>query len=165
MNKSLPDWLAFAIAGGVLAFFGLGFFGGGLALAATESASLSGIKALYGEEAAPRGASLEPQTLSGPTGTIKPSLEAIPCPDGITRNVLEILVRVRQANPELPIWDEPELVQALSGERGFWKWIKDHVKFSIDAFGLHISLHGDGGFCGQITVMWWDGWNATWEPC
>jgi hypothetical protein len=165
MNKSLPDWLAFAIASCVLAFFGLGFFGGNPVLAATESASVSDIKALYGEEAAPRGTSLGPQTLTGPTGDIKPSLEAIRCPDGRTRSALEILTLVRAANPKLAIWDEPELAQALSGERGLWKWIKDHVKFTIDAFGLHISLHGDGGFCGQITVMWWDGWNATWEPC
>jgi hypothetical protein len=165
MNKFLPYWLAIAIASSVLAFFGLGFFGGNPVLASTESASVSDIKALYGEGADPRGASLEPQTLTGPTGDGKPSLEAILCPDRRTRSVVEILTLVRAANPELPIWDEPELAQALSGDRGLWKWIKDHVKFTIDAFGLHVQLIGDGGFCGQLTVMWWDGWNATWEPC
>lgn len=133
--------------------------------AATEELSLGGIKALYGDESAGRGATLQPQTLSNPNGGVKPTLEAIPCPDGITRSALEILALARAANPELPIWDEPELARALSGERGVWQWIKDHMKFSIDAFGLHFQLHNDGGFCGQLTVMWWDGWHTTWEPC
>ncbi len=136
--------------------------------ASTETASLSAVKALYGEVGAASGrtddSALELPTQSSPPGDIKPTAAAIRCPDGATRSVLEILTLVRQANPELPLWDEPELAQALSGERGLWKWIKDHVKFTIDAFGLHFQLYGDG-FCGQLTVMWWAGWQATWEPC
>ncbi len=99
MNKCLPDWLAFAIASSVLAFFGLGFFSGNPVYAATESASVSGIKALYGEEAATRGASLEPQTLSNPTGDTKPSLEVIGCPDGVSRSALEILTWCARPTP------------------------------------------------------------------
>ncbi|MBM4117057.1 hypothetical protein FJ251_04825 [bacterium] len=158
---SYSIWLYFAIT---LPLIIEGTILHAMSYAATEDISLGGIKALYGGETAGRGASLQPQTLSDPGG-IKPTLEAIPCPDGVTRSALAILALVRAANPELPIWKEPALVQALSGERGVWQWIKDHIKLSIDAFGLHFQIHGDGDFCGQLTVMWWNGWNATWEPC
>jgi hypothetical protein len=135
--------------------------------AAADDASLSGIKALYGGDAGERGASLQPQTLSIPNGGIKPTLEAISCPDGRTRSALEILRLARAANPELPIWDEPELAAALdptlNGERGVWQWIKDHVKLSINAFGLQFQVHS-GSFCGQLNVAWGT-WETTWEPC
>jgi hypothetical protein len=154
-------WLLFAIA---LPLLFEGVILHTASYAAVEDASLSGVKALYGETDGERGATLEPQTLSNPHADIKPTLEAIPCPDGRTRSALEILALARQANPELPIWDCPELAQALSGERGVWQWIKDHVKITINAFGLHFQFYNDD-FCGQLTVMWWDGWNTTWEPC
>jgi len=173
MNKRFTDALVWLVVCGTMPVIGVNTFWYGKACASTETASLSGIKALYGDADAASGrtdaSSFELPTQSSPPDgkptAVKPTATAIRCPDGVTRNALEVLLLVRQANPNLPIWDEPELAQALSGERGIWQWIKDHIKISVDAFGLHFQLVGDGGFCGQVTVMWWDGWNATWEPC
>lgn len=125
----------------------------------------STVMALYGETGGDRGAGLESQSFTGPS---KPEQGVVPGPDGRPHSLLQILELAREELPDLALWEDPELQEAMSGDRwlgSFFKWIKDHVKFSLDTFGLHLQFLGDN-YCGQITAQFWgDVWSFTWEPC
>lgn len=127
------------------------------------------VKSLYGA-VGERGASLQGPTLENPNANpgVKPSLEALPCPDGRTRHVVEVLRLAREAYPEAELWRQPALRDGLAGERGirdFFKWIKDHVTFSVSGFGLTIEVAGEEDNCTQFTWFWFGDGNYYLGPC
>lgn len=149
-----------------------------------EDASWSAVKSLYGPVAATReAASPDKQTLAGPpagglTGspydalTDRPTLEAIPLPDGSVVDIVTLLRMAKRAHPDLPLWHEPALAQldeAGALERNIfgsiWKWIKDHITFTIAAFGIGIQIQTDDT-CTEIIISWdGDGPLFTVLPC
>ncbi len=98
----------------------------------------------------------------------EPSCEAIQLPDGRMLNIVEVLHDLRAKHPELALWDEPEMQTMLLSERGFgdfFKWIVDHVKFSISGFGLTITLTGIGEQCWTFIYNWGLGYAMNTAPC
>lgn len=140
---------------------------------APEDARWGTVKSLYGPVAASaRGvASPDKPALAGPPGnaltgppynalTDRPTLEAIPLPDGSVVDIVTLLQMVKRAHPDLPLWEEPALAhldEAGSLERNIfgsiWKWIKDHIKFTIAAFGIGIQIQTDDT-CTEIIISW-----------
>ena len=137
----------------------LATFGPGPAQAATTVEDWSTVKSHYGESFGDRDPG-KPLVL----GEVKPTLEAIPCPDGRTRTMVELLRLAHDLYPKDKVWADPELRALISADRGWWsellKWMKDHVKFSIDYFGINIEVFTEDEFGEEVCTQFSWAWNA-----
>ena len=140
----------------------------------TSRTQWSTVKSLYGSgggDAVFGKSSLEPQTLWIPgvpsLGPNKPSLEAIPLPDGRVVAMDALLRILHEKRPDLEIWSDENLQAIIGQDRfwgGAWKWIKDHVTFSASHFGLSIELM-TGDNCVQISWSWFYSEMILVSPC
>lgn len=137
----------------------LATFGPGTAQAAVETESWSTVKSHYGQVSGER--SSGPRK---PGATSKPTLEAIPCPDGELRTVVELLRMANDLYPEDELWRDPDLRAVIFQERGWWadtmKWIKENVKFSIDYFGINIEVYTEDDLGQPVCTQFSWAWNA-----